>query len=251
MKKGWNAFQLKCICVGMMIAGIAAQTAAIFIEQSAPGQWSDKLNVVFYIGQVIYLAAFPVSAFLLVEAYRHTTDKKKLLLRLLAAGILVEIPMDIATYGIHQVKLWGQNQNYFFTMVIGLCVLWAVESIIQKNGQGTLKTNLLTLLVYLTATMGAVLLRTEQSSVGVLTIITLFLFYGNKMFSFITVAALYLFFTGSTGRNAGLEYLPVLSMLFVWTYNGEQGRTGKLPRTVFYLAFPVAYCVMRGLVQLL
>ena len=250
MKKGLNSFQLKCICIGLMIAGMALQTTCSLYELAHPGQLSDKLYTVFYIGQVVYLAAFPLSAFLLVEAFLHTADRKKLLLRLLVTALLVELPMDMA-YNIKQVNWWGRNQNYFFTLVIGLLVLMAVEAINKKFGQGMLKTNLLTLLVYLAATMSAILLRTEQSSVGVLTIIALYLFYGNRMFSFITVAVIYVFFTGSTGRNIGLEYLPVLSMLFLWLYNGEKGKSNKLTRVVFYFAFPVAYCLMRSIAHII
>lgn len=246
MKKGLNSFQLKCICIGLMITGMALQTACSLYELVRPGQLPDKLYTIFYIGQVVYLAAFPLSAFLLVEAFRHTSDRKKLLLRLLVAAALVEIPMDMA-YNVRQVIWWGQNQNYFFTLVIGLLVMIAVEAVTKRFGQGMLKSNLLTLLVYLAATMGAILFRTEQSSVGVLTIIALYLFFGNKMLSFIAVAVIYLFFTGSTGRNAGLEYLPVLGLLFLWLYNGETGRKTKVTRAVFYFAFPFAYCLMRSL----
>ena len=250
MKKGLNSFQLKCICIGMMIIGMAMQTACSLYELVHPGQATEWMYTVFYIGQVVYLAAFPLSAFLLVEAFRHTSDRKKLLLRLFTAAVLVELPMDVA-YNARQVIWWGQNQNYFFTLVIGLLVLLAVEAIVKKAGQGTLKANLLTLVVYLAATMAAILLRTEQSSVGVLTIIALYLFYGNRMFSFVTVAAIYLFFTGSTGKNVGLEYLPVLGMLFLWLYNGEQGRANKMTRAVFYFAFPITYCLMRSIAHLI
>lgn len=246
MKKGLNSFQLKCICIGTMIAGMTLQTICSLYELMHPGQFPEGLGTVFYIGQVLYLAAFPLSAFLLVEAFRHTSDRKKLLLRLFCAAVLVELPMDMA-YNVRQVIWWGRNQNYFFTLVIGLLVLMAVEAITKRCGQGTLKANLLTLLVYLAATMTAILLRTEQSSVGVLTIIALYLFYGSKLFSFVTVAAIYLFFTGSTGRNMGLEYLPVMSLLFLWLYNGERGKADKVTRAVFYFAFPVAYCLMRSL----
>lgn len=251
MKKGINSFQLKCFTLVFMIAGIFLQFYCVAKVSAASDAQMQQLNMISYLGQVIYLAAFPVSAFLLVEAIRHTSDKKKLLLRLLLAGVLVEIPMDIAHYGLAQYKVWGQNQNYFFTLVLGGMVLCAIEKIIAKSGQGTMKTNLLTLLVYLAAAMAAILLRTEQSSVGVLTIIALYLFYGNKLFSFITIAVLYAFFTRSTGQNAGLEYLPVLSMLLVWAYNGEQGKTNKVTRAVSYFAFPAAYCAGGILLQLL
>lgn len=251
MKKGINSFQLKCIAVGLMILGISMQMCCMAWVSAAPTEQTQLRNVLFYIGQVVYLAAFPVSAFLLVEAFKHTSDKKKLLLRLLLAGVAVEIPMDIASYGLTQYKLWGQNQNYFFTLFLGALVLCAVEKIIAANGQGTMKTNLLTLLVYLAAAMAAILLRTEQSSVGVLIVIALYLFYGNKMFSFVTVAVIYVFFTRSTGQNAGLEYFPVLSMLFVWAYNGEKGKADKVTRRLFYFSFPVVYCIAGIILQLI
>lgn len=251
MKKGINSFQLKCIAVVLMSFGMLLQLFCRARVVAVPDANPELLNTLFYLGQVVYLAAFPVSAFLLVEAMKHTSDKKKLLLRLLLVGILVEIPMDIATYGWKQYSAWGQNQNYFFTLLIGGLVLVAIEKITVKNGQGTMKANLLTLAVYLAAAMAAILLRTEQSSIGVLTMIALYLFYGNKMFSFVTVAVLYVFFTRSTGQNVGLEYLPVLSMLLVWAYNGEQGRADKLTRAFTYFAFPVVYCVIGIVLQLM
>lgn len=251
MKKGINSFQLKCIAVILMILGMSIQFCCLGQVIVSPDRQTEQLNMLFYIGQVVYLAAFPVSAFLLVEAYKHTSDKKKLLLRLFLAGILVEIPMDIASYGLAQYKSWGQNQNYFFTLLLGGLVLCAVEKITTKNGQGTMKTNLLTLLVYLVAAMAAIFMRTEQSSVGILTIIALYLFYGNKTFSFVTVAVLYVFFTKSTGQNIGLEYFPVLGLLFVWAYNGEQGKANNVTRAFTYFAFPAAYCAGGILLQLL
>lgn len=250
MKKILNSFQLKCIAVAMMIAGVYLQQVIYLLNEeliAGGGTLSKAQTLLYNAGYVLYLAAFPLAAFLLVEAAKQTSDKKKLLIRLLVAALVVEIPMDIATFGLGEWKNWGLNQNFFFTLLIGLCVLMAVEVLAKKFTPGTMGNNLATLCVYLLAAVAAILARTEQGSVGVLTIICLYLFYGNRMFSLISVAALHLLFMGSAG---GLEYLPALSILLVWMYNGEQGKANKVTRIVFYAAFPVAYVVL-GVVAML
>ncbi|MBP3595705.1 MAG: hypothetical protein J6J44_14385 [Lachnospiraceae bacterium] len=244
MKKLFNSFQLKCITIAMMIGGIYLQQILYKLNEevlAAGGTMPKMQSLLYHMGYVVYLAAFPVAAFLLVEAAKKTSDRKALLKRLLVMGLLVEIPMDMATFGLAEWKNWGLNQNYFFTLSIGLGVIMAVEALAKKYAAGSMGNNLLTLLVYLLAALIAVLGRTEQGSVGVLTVICLFLFYGNKMFSLVSVAALYILFMGSAN---GLEYLPVLGILLVWMYNGEQGKADKMTRLVFYAAFPVAYCVL-------
>lgn len=251
MKKIFNSFQLKCMTIGMMIVGIYLQQIVYLLNEeliTGGGTLPQVQSLLYHVGYVLYLAAFPLAAFLLVEAVRNTSDKKKLFLRLLATALLVEIPMDIATFGLSEWKNWGLNQNFFFTLVIGVCVLIAVEALAKKYAQGSLGNNLVSLGVYLLAALAAILLRSEQGSVGVLTVICLYLFYGNRMFSLVSVAALYLLFMGSIG---GLAYLPPLSILLVWMYNGEQGKAGKVTRIVFYAAFPVAYFALGIMAQVL
>lgn len=244
MKKILNSFQLKCITVAFMIVGIYLQQIIFLLNKeliSDGGTLSKSQTLLYNAGYVLYLAAFPLAAFLLVEAAKKTSDRKKLLLRLLITALVVEIPMDFATFGLSEWKSWGLNQNFFFTLVIGLCVLMAVDALAKKFAPGTLGNNLATLGVYLLAALAAILLKSEQGSVGVLTIICLYLFYGNRMFSLVSVAALYLLFMGGAG---GVAYLPPLSILLVWMYNGEQGKASRLTRIVFYAAFPIAYVIL-------
>ena len=251
MKKELNSFHLKCICIGLMIAGIyLQQTIYIINEESilAGEQLTKGLTLTYNMGYLIYLAAFPLAAFLLVEAAKKTADRKVLLKRLLFTALIVEVPMDIATFGFTEWKNWGLNQNYFFTLCISLGVLMAVDAIGKKLAVGSMGNTVSTLGVYLLGAFLSILLRTEQSSIGVLMVITLYLFYGNKMFSLVSVAALYLLFVRHT---TGLEFIPALSILFTWIYNGEQGKSGKVVRSVFYFAFPAAYCVLGILSKIL
>ncbi len=251
MKKELNSFHLKCICIGLMIVGIYLQQLIYTLNEEtilAGEQLSAGLTLTYNMGYLIYLAAFPLAAFLLVEAAKKTSDRKKLLLRLFVTALIVEVPMDMATFGISEWKNWGLNQNYFFTLCIALGVLMAVDAIGKKLAVGSMGNTISTLGVYLLGAFLSILLRTEQSSIGVLMVITLYLFYGNKMFSLVSVAALYLLFVRGT---TGLEFVPAISILLTWLYNGEQGKTGKVARAVFYFAFPVAYCVLGILAKLL
>ena len=251
MKKGITSFQLKCICVGLMITGVYMQQLVYSLNEDsivAGGQLSAGLTIIYNFGYLLYLSAFPLASFLMVEAAKKTADRKRLLLRLLLSALLVEIPMDIATFGLSEWKSWGLNQNYFFTLCIALAVLMAVDAIGEKLAAGTMGNTVSTLGVYLLGAFLSILARTEQSSIGVLMVVTLYLFHSNRMFSLVSVAALYLFFIR---RTTGLEFVPALSLLFTWLYRGEQGRTGKVARCVFYFAFPVAYCVLGILAKLL
>ena len=251
MKKELNSFHLKCICIGFMVVGIYMQQLIYTLNEEsilAGGQLSAGLTVMYNIGYLIYMAAFPLASFLLVEAVKKTSDRKKLLTRLFAAALIVEIPMDVATFGISEWKNWGLNKNYFFTLCIALGVLMAVDVIGKKLAVGSMGNTISTLGVYLFGAFLSILLRTEQSSIGVLMIITIYLFYGNRTFTLISAAALYALFVR---RTTGLEFVPALSILLTWLYNGEQGKTGKVARGVFYFGFPVAYCVLGVLTQLL
>ena len=251
MKKELNSFHLKCICIGLMILGIYMQQLIYSLHEEAilAGEQLPKgLTLTYNMGYLIYLAAFPLAAFLLVEAAKKTTDRKKLLMRLLITALIVELPMDMATFGLSEWKNWGLNQNYFFTLCIALGVIMAVDTIGKKVAVGTMGNTISTLGVYLFAAFLSIILKTEQRSIGVLMVITLYLFYGNKMFSLVSVAALYLLFTR---RTTGLEFVPALSVLFTWLYNGEQGKNSKAVRLVFYFAFPVAYCILGVLAKVL
>jgi len=251
MQKELKSFHLKCICIGLMIVGIYLQQLIYTLNEEtilAGEHLSAGLTLTYNMGYLIYLAAFPLAAFLLVEAAKKTSDRKKLLLRLLVTALIVELPMDMATFGISEWKNWGLNQNYFFTLCIALGVLMAVDAIGKKLTVGSMGNTISTLGVYLLGAFLSILLRTEQSSIGVLMVITLYLFYGNKMFSLVSVAALYLLFVRGT---TGLEFVPAISILLTWLYNGEQGKTGKVARAVFYFAFPVAYCVLGILAKVL
>ena len=106
----------------------------------------------------------------------------------------------------------------------------------KKFKAGSMNQTLSTLLVYLLGAGLAILARTEMGSIGVLMVVILYLFYTNKMYSFLGVALLYLMFIR--------QFFPAFAVLLTWFYNGEQGKNSKITRSVFYFAFPVVYFVL-------
>jgi hypothetical protein len=121
-------------------------------------------------------------------------------------------------------------------MCIGLAVLMAVDVLGKKFKAGSMGYTLSTLGVYLAGAILAVFAKTELGSIGVLMIVTVYLFYGNKMFSFLSMAVLYIMFIK--------QFFPAFSILLTWFYNGKQGKNCKAARSVFYFAFPVVYVVL-------
>ena len=229
--------------LGAVLANVAILQIAGAGEAAGEQLWS-----LYYVATALYGMAFPLAAFLLVEGAFHTSDKVKFLKRLIVAALLAEIPLDWATYGFAGVKDWGSKQNYFFTLALGLLVLLLAERLGEKFSTGSVKYNLLTLVLYLMATFTASLFRFEQAGLGILVILAFYLFRGNKVFSLVTVAALYLFFAGNSGA---LSYFPAIAVLFTWAYNGEEGPHSEKLRFCLYAAYPAVQCLFGVIARLI
>ena len=97
-------------------------------------------------------------------------------------------------------------------------------------------------------TLIAVLFQMEQGGLGVLVIFALYVFYGNKLISLISVTILYvLFFTG-VGIFA---VVPALSLFLLWLYEGKEGKKTKLSRLCFYFAYPIVFVIVGVCTQFL
>ena len=177
----------------------------------------------FHIDTVLRLIgrlAFPLYCFLLVEGFLHTRNVAKYTLRLGIFALISEIPFDLAFYhSIFNLK----SQNVFFTLLIGLVVLWCMRYFEQ------LPPHLAPFryLVAMTGIMVAEFLQTDYAGFGVMLIVLLYILHQNRKLQCI-FGALFMFLQ---------SYTAPLAFLLVYFYNGERGK--QLPKYFFYLFYPV------------
>ena len=214
--------------------------------------------------RLIGRSAFPIFCFLLVEGLLHTSSRGKYLLRLLLFSFLSEIPFNLALFG----GLRNANhQNVFFTLTIGLAVIWGMDEILhsdpllrfrekglrfhEKNRlfhekdrfflqkKGGLPSELLSILPYafclLLVLLGAglaSLLHTDYGAIGVLLIVLFYCFRKHRLLaSFLGWSLL--------SATLYLESYSFPAFLLCFFYNGKRGFLRGRAKYLFYFFYPL------------
>lgn len=168
--------------------------------------------------------AFPIFAFLIVEGFFHTRDIKKYLLRLGAFALVSEIPFNLS---INKTINYPYHQNIFFTLFLGLGLLFVVEGIKKKNYDYILENIAVLLAVFIFAGV-AYFARVDYGEVGILIILLFYYFRKNSRAIGIGLFVITLLTMGT------LASLATLSIFFIMKYNGEQGNGNKIAFYIFY-----------------
>lgn len=124
---GLTAQELKLIAMITMILDHIGY--AIVIRYPAAYDSSSPVFAFYMILRCIGRLAFPIYCYLLVEGISYTRSPLKYALRLLVFAFISEIPFDLAFYG---QTFWWQHQNVFFTLFIGVMMLWGFE-VVRKG----------------------------------------------------------------------------------------------------------------------
>ncbi|NLJ90656.1 MAG: hypothetical protein GX323_07120 [Clostridiales bacterium] len=235
-----SGYSLKLIAVITMLID---HVTAVTIPPSHP---------FYFIGRAIGRLSFPIFCFLLVEGYKHTSNLKKYLLRLLAFAFLSEFPFDFAFYNPLENSSYLYHQNIFFTLLIGLLVL-ALTGYIKAyfrdkrdeleslgSGQTKLNTislveNLLKILVLIIGCLMAFILRTDYSYVGILMIWAFYRYRNNRQMLYIWLLMINIMY-------GYLQVLAVASLFFISQYNGERGK--YVNKYIFYGFYPIHLLVL-------
>ena len=183
--------------------------------------------------------AFPLFAFMAVEGYLHTRSLKKYLLRLLMLAVISEIPFDLLVSGS---VFDPMHQNVIWTIVLGLCCIWAFENIAAA------RQRLLSAVVIIASLAAAIIARVDYSSAGVLTLLAFYAFRGNtvrcRLMQLLSLAFINLVLLGGIEFAFPYQALAVLSLPIIWLYDGSQGPHNGFIKAANYLFYPAHMLIL-------
>lgn len=229
-KKGLSGSTLKLIAIITMFIdhiGAVIVERMLYMTGNTGNFTYEQMQNLDTILRGIGRLGFPLFCFLLVEGFVHTRNVGKYALRLFLFALLSEIPFNLAFTGRW---FFGGYQNVFFTLLIGLLVMWVCRLIEEKTHFNRVLQYILGIVVVIVGALFAELLRTDYAGIGVLCIMALYLFKNNRHLQ-IPVGAI----SFCWEIPAPLAFVPVAF------YNGKRGWKMKY---FFYIFYPVHLIVL-------
>ena len=163
--------------------------------------------------------SFPVFCFLLTEGFVHTSSRARYAARLFVFALLSEFPYDLA---FSETFSFLHSQNVFFTLLIGLLVLWGMERFSENR--------YFQIAILLIGSSISVLFGCDYGWQGILLIAVLF-FFRQDSFS-LTIAGISVCLLWSW--EAAFAFLPIR------LYNKQRGWMKRpAAKYVFYLFYPL------------
>jgi hypothetical protein len=257
--RGISGFTLKMVAVvSMLIDHVAATVLERILilagnnVQSYPlvsDHWQG-FYILYNVMRGVGRLAFPIYCFLIVEGFLHTRSVAKYAARLFVFALLSEVPFDLA----FQKSIWDMSyNNVFFTLFLGLLVLWGYDFIDKKIGVSRedgnvsvgklLLRSILDLILLLAgAFVAEYVLKCDYGAAGIFVIVALYLLRNHPKTAFVVAVAVL------TVLSSELELVAVLDVLLIAFYSGERGRQAKY---FFYAFYPVHLLILSGICMLL
>lgn len=242
----------------------------MLIDHSAAGILLPMINFGIYPGGMTFeeaaslystmravgRTAFPIYCFLLVEGLFYTRSKKKYASRLFAFALISEIPFDlalmvrsIASNSLNFAMIWRDDrdrmlhdQNVFWTLLIGLLVIWSIDTIMKKasrapksDGARVALMSLGYIVSFIVIVCGCVLaniLYTDYNMNGVLLIVILYLL---RTFRPVALAVGY----GFIAVRGYTEEWSFPAFILALLYNGKRGFIRGNAKYFFYAFYPL------------
>ena len=189
--------------------------------------------------------AFPIFAFLLVEGYFHTRDRKRYALRLLVAAVISEIPFNLM---LGSTVFFPIHQNVIWTFLIGFGMMHLNELAKAKAVGVRVLVAVGTCLLGLVAGFAAMV---DYYGAGVLMVLAFYFFRGRKWWHYLGqfAALFYLNVEMLTGLGYELSlfgesfFLPqqafaLLALIPIGLYRGRKGLSGRVFQYLCYGFYP-------------
>ena len=231
---GLTSNMLRTIAVILMLSDHIWATFMSF------GDWMT------YVGRM----AFPIFAFQIAEGFVHTSNFKKYALRLLAFGVVSEIPFNL----FYSSRVFNPyHQNVLFTLLLGLLAIYVIDKAKKNRTAKNIALSVLwLLLICVASTIGFV----DYCFLGMITVV---MFYILRDFPFAWLAQLaamvlinIVFFEGQVvpveifGKMHEIptQGFAVFSLIPIWLYGGRKGISNKALQYGFYAFYPVHMLIL-------
>lgn len=233
----WIGFVL--ICLGTfstafiqraVISPLSSDSLSVVLEAEGSSRgWGIAALVMTFLS----CGAVPIYARLFVDGWRHTSSRKRYLLRLGITALISEFAYDWACSG---TLLDMDRQNPMWALLVAAVVLSIFE---QFEGKGVAAV-LMKVSAVIASMLWIVLLQSDMGILTVLLVACFGLLENHRVWREICGSGLCLIQYGMYGA--------VLGMVPVHFYNGTRG---KCPGWLFYLLYPAQLLVFGGAAALL
>lgn len=264
-QRGLSVTALKIIAIGAMFidhfAAIVMSSLQAVYGQSLESFFGFQCIIVFL--RLIGRIAFPIFAYLIVNGFYHTSDKKKYFIRLAIFAFISEPFFD---FGVSGTWLEFGHQNVFFTLALGLLAIWGYDNISRDQSK-----NFISGLFVLAIGLLAETMQTDYSFYGIMTIFIMYVFFDQfKRMSILVILLNFLLYGSqlvtwtSLAKNfdspyeMGLQVIYCLmcsaqlfSLFALWILKFYNGTKGKAFNKYFFYAFYPVHLFLLGLVVIL
>lgn len=223
-KRGISGSTLKIIAlITMLIDHVAATVLARIILVNG---YDEAVYNCYTVMRKIGRIAFPIFIFLMIEGFSKTSSRRKYLLRMAVFAVISEIPFDLA---FSAKVLEFSYQNIFFTLLIGMLVMWTFDYIGKKEWNVWVQLALY-LLVFVVGMELAEIMHTDYGAKGIMCIVAIYLFRWNRMLQLVAGSVSFLW-----EIPAPLAFIPIAF------YNGKRGLKLKY---IFYVFYPLHLIIL-------
>ncbi len=184
--------------------------------------------------------AFPLFCFVLVEGFVHTRSRSKYALRLLAFGIVAEVPYD---YALHTSISWTSELNIMFTLLLAFCALWLADVVGSKLKLPWWGTSLLTVATVAGAAwLANGPLDVSYHAYGIILIGALYLARNHRFVQFLLGCAATVWYCEN--HNSWLQMYAAAGLACIALYNGALylARNHRFVQFLLGCAATVWYC---------
>lgn len=206
--------------------------------------------------RIVGRTAFPIFVFLIVNGFRHTSDRRRYALRLGVFALISQIPYSLF---VNKPSVWSSG-SVFFTLLLCLLTVWLTDAL-RRSGRWRVLMPLPALTGFCLFYFG--FLRADYGAKGILMATVFYLFDGNRVLTAVglLVALLYEQLLSALlallhllrGQSAGLvaptqwqllQLFALLALVPIFLYNGKKGGALRSPAAAkavqlgFYLFYP-------------